>query len=210
MQGVRYLRQVEALYEALLKEEIVRVRESPPFFQWASGLLSPIYIDFRKCLAHPALRKALLSHLLDRINEREITFAGIAGVATGGISWAAWLAEKLDLPMGYVRSTPKSHGTKQLVEALSPHHSPLLLIEDVLSTGQSVATAIAHLQNEGFTLAAIAVLWNYALPGRQYEFPYPLYEVLRFPQALKVWEPHLSSSQYHILEKWYETAELPA
>jgi len=201
---------VEALYEALLKEGIVRLRESPPFYQWASGLLSPIYIDFRRCLAHPALRKALVAHLLDRIKEGEIAFGGVAGVATGGISWAAWLAERLDLPMGYVRSTPKTHGTKQTVEALSPHHGPILLIEDVFSTGQSVATAVAHLQNEGFTVAAIAVLWNYALPGRRYAPPYPFYEVLRFPHALKVWQPHLSSCQYHILEKWHETAELPA
>jgi len=111
--------------------------------------------------------------------------------------------------MGYVRSTPKTHGAKQAVEALSPHHSPILLIEDVFSTGQSVATAIAHLQNEGFTLAAIAVIWNYALPGRQYEFPYPLYEVLRFPQALKVWKSLLPSSQYLILERWHESTELP-
>ncbi len=200
---------MEALYEALLNEGIVEVRQAPPFFRWASGRLSPIYIDFRRCLAYPALRRALLESLLARLRESGVVFYGVAGVATGGISWAAWLAERLDLPMGYVRALAKDHGTGRTVEAISPHHSPILLIEDVFSTGQSVTTAATHLQNEGFTLAAIAVLWNYALVGSRYDLPYSFYDLLRFPAALQVWRSHLSSSQYHTLKTWYETEQLP-
>jgi orotate phosphoribosyltransferase len=204
-----YLRRVEALYEALLREGIVQLRGEAPFFRWASGRLSPIYLDFRRCLAYPTLRRALVEGLLAHLREGHAFFRAVAGVATGGISWAAWIAERLDLPMGYVRNTPKTHGTSQIVEGLLPQHSPVLLIEDVLSTGQSTLTAAAHLQREGFTLAAIAVLWDYDLPQRQ-AIPYPTYSVLHFLKALQVWQPHLSPSHYQLLKTWHETGELPA
>jgi orotate phosphoribosyltransferase len=111
--------------------------------------------------------------------------------------------------MGYVRNTPKAHSTSQIVEALLPPHSPVLLIEDVPSTGQSTLTAAAHLQREGFTLAAIAFLWDYDLPQRQ-DLPYPTYSVLHFLRALQAWQPHLSASHYQLLKIWHETGELPA
>jgi len=134
-----YLRRVGALYEALLREGIVQLREEAPFFRWASSCLSSIYLGFRRCLAYPMLRRALIEGLLAYLREGNPFFRAVAGVATGGISWAAWIAERLDLPMGYVRNTPKAHSTSQIVEALLPPHSPVLLIEDVLSTGSEHA-----------------------------------------------------------------------
>ncbi len=199
---------MEALYELLLLERIVQLREEAPFFRWASGRLSPVYLDFRRCLAYPALRQALVEALRQRLVERKFTFQSVAGVATGGISWAAWLADRLGLPMGYVRSTPKAHGTSRTVEGLLLAHSPVLLIEDVLSTGQSVATAAAHLVEEGFHLAGIAALWDYALPHRDV-LPYPTLSVLNFPQALEAWRPQIPSTQYTLLLRWHETGEIP-
>ncbi len=204
-----YLRRVEALYEALLREGIVQLRGEAPFFRWASSCLSSIYLDFWRCLAYLTLRCALIEGLLAHLREGHAFFRAVAGVATGGISWAAWIAERLDLPMGYVRNTPKAHGTSQLVEALLPQHSPVLLIEDVLSTGQSTLTAAAQLQREGFTLAAIAFLWDYALPQRQ-DLPYPTYSVLHFLKALQAWQLHLSASHYQLPKIWHETGELSA
>ena len=113
---------MEALYEALLQEGIVQLREEAPFFRWASGRLSPVYLDLRRCLAYPALRQALVEALRRRLEEKGLTFRGVAGVATGGISWAAWLADRLGLPMGYVRSAPKAYGT-----SYTPEGKPLLL-----------------------------------------------------------------------------------
>ncbi len=204
-----YLRRVGALYEALFREGIVQLRGEAPFFRWASSCLSSIYLDFRRCLAYPTLRQALIEGLLAPLREGNPFFRAVAGVATGGISWAAWIAERLDLPMGYVRNTPKAHSTSQIVKALLPPHSPVLLIEDVLSTGQSTLTAAAHLQREGFTLAAIASLWDYDLPQRQ-DIPYPTYSVLHFLRALQAWQPHLSASHYQLLKIWHETGELSA
>ncbi len=199
---------MEALYEVLLQERIVQLREEAPFFRWASGRLSPVYLDFRRCLAYPNLRQALIEALRQRLSEGGLTFQSVAGVATGGISWAAWLADKLNLPMGYVRSAPKAHGTSRTVEGLLPKHSPVLLIEDVLSTGQSVATAAAHLTEEGFHLAGIATLWDYVLPHRN-ALPYPTLSALNFPQALEAWQPHIPSTQYTLLLQWHKTGELP-
>jgi len=75
--------------------------------------------------------------------------------------------------------------------------------------GQSTLTSAAHLQREGFTLAAIAFLWDYALPQRQ-DLPYPTYSVLHFLRALQDWQPHLSASHYQLPKIWHETGELPA
>jgi orotate phosphoribosyltransferase len=84
-----YLRRVGALYEALLREGIVQLREEAPFFRWASSCLSSIYLDFRRCLAYPTLRQALIEGLLAHLREGNPFFRAVAGVATGGISWAA-------------------------------------------------------------------------------------------------------------------------
>ncbi|MEN2992909.1 MAG: orotate phosphoribosyltransferase, partial [Bacteroidia bacterium] len=97
---------------------IAQLRTSPPWFVWSSGRQSPIYLDHRRLLGYPTWRRWVVEEISRLIVQRGIEPKGIAGVATGGIPWAAWLGERLGLPVGYVRPQPKSHGYGQQVEGL--------------------------------------------------------------------------------------------
>jgi len=188
--------------------KIVEVRTEPPFFQWASGLQSPLYMDFRRCLAYPELRSALMKALVEMVEQTQLSFVGIAGVATGGISWAAWLADRLHRPMGYVRSATKSHGKGRLVEGLSVVDGPLMLIEDVVSTGQSLYTALQALKAEGFAVSALVTLWDYRLSARL-ALSQPLHVLLSFPEALLTWQTLMDPMVFQVLAQWYEPIASP-
>lgn len=190
------------LLGALWQADLVRLRIEPPWFRWASGLESPIYLDFRRCLALPSLRIAIVEALADLT--RGHFYQAVAGVATGGIAWAAWLAERQAKPMGYVRATPKAHGLGHAVEGLSPLEGPVLLIEDVVSTGQSLTQAAAHLKAAGYTLALTIALWDYQLwsPNQR---PQPFASLFQFTLALEAWHDRLSPAQRQILSNWHQT-----
>ena len=82
----------------------------------------------------------IISRFLEKINGMNIE--SVIGVATGGISWGAWLSDKLDLPFGYVRSSHKDYGKKQGIEGNIDFNKNILVIEDVVSTGGSLGRAI--------------------------------------------------------------------
>src|SRR3989338_811558 len=76
-------------------------------YHWASGIISPIYCDNRILMSHPKERKKIVDFFVDIIKENNLELDVIAGTATAGIPWAAFLAAKLDKPMVYVRSKAK-------------------------------------------------------------------------------------------------------
>lgn len=195
------MKEKAALLRALWQADLVRLRTDPPWFQWASGLESPIYLDFRRCLALPSLRIAIVEALAELTHG--YSYQGVAGVATGGIAWAAWLADRQAKPMGYVRAAPKAHGLGHAVEGLSPLEGPVLLIEDVVSTGQSLSQAATHLKAAGYTLALTIALWDYQLwPSTQR--PQPFASLFQFTLALEAWHDELSPTQKQILANWHQ------
>ncbi len=190
------------LLRALWQAGLIQLRTEAPWFRWASGIESPIYLDFRRCLALPSLRTAIVDALEALV--QAYAYQGIAGIATGGIAWAAWLAARQNKPMGYVRAAPKAHGLGHAVEGLSPSEAPVLLIEDVVSTGQSLSQAAARLHASGYPLAIATALWDYQLTQ-----PMPGHErfisLFQFSDALQAWEAYLSSRQKQTLHKWHQT-----
>ncbi|MCS7161909.1 MAG: phosphoribosyltransferase family protein [Bacteroidia bacterium] len=166
---------------------IAQLRTSPPWFVWSSGQQSPIYLDHRRLLGYPTWRRWVVEELHRLILQQGVEPRGVVGVATGGIPWAAWLGERLGLPVGYVRPQPKPHGYGQQVEGLRPSAAPVLIVEDVLSTGQSLHRATQALAQSGYAVGAAFVLWSYELPQLP-SFSFPLYRLLTFPQALLFWE----------------------
>lgn len=195
---------VRAAYIRFLWEaQIVQVRTQPPWFVWASGKESPLYVDHRRLLGHPFWRRWAVQALMERV-AREGRFQAVVGVATGGIPWAAWIGESWEVPVGYVRSTPKGHGLGRQVEGIPSGVGPVLLVEDLLSTGGSVEKAAAALRREGWPVGAIAVLWSYDAPG-QLPLAYPLYSLLTFPEALFFWERegYLSPEAAFFLRRWH-------
>jgi orotate phosphoribosyltransferase len=135
--------------QSLLDKGAVKVSLVNPF-RWTSGIVSPIYCDNRLMISHVDAREIILDGFVKKIAELGLEFDYLAGTATAGIPWAAFLAEKLGVPMVYVRATPKQHGTGKQVEGDLAFlmKKKALVIEDLISTGgSSINTAVA-LRNE--------------------------------------------------------------
>lgn len=189
----------------LWEAHIVQIRTDPPWFQWASGIESPIYVDHRRLLADPLWRRWAVKALAEKLTTSIPSFRAIVGVATGGIAWAAWLSDYLNLPAGYVRPQPKAHGLARQVEGLC-EPTTVLLVEDLISTGQSSHRAAAVLREAGFSVVAIAALWNYDLPSFS-PAEYPIAALLTFPHAVSYWQKfgYLSMGAVDVLHRWYKS-----
>lgn len=144
----------------LLSIEAVFLKPSDPF-TWASGILSPIYCDNRLTLTSIDVRNDVengLATLIKRhFNEAEL----IMGTATAGIAHAAITANILDLPMGYVRSSAKDHGRKNLIEGRLKKGQKVVVVEDLISTGGSVLSAVSALNEAGALVIGIVSIFSY-------------------------------------------------
>ena len=124
------------LAEKLLKISAVKLQPSNPF-TWASGWNSPIYTDNRKTLSYPEVRSFIKLELSRMVLENFPEADAVAGVATGAIAQGALVADELDLPYVYVRSTPKDHGLENLIEGNLKPGQKVVVVEDLVSTGKS-------------------------------------------------------------------------
>jgi orotate phosphoribosyltransferase len=129
---------------ALLEAGAVLIRPHKPF-TFASGLRSPIYCDNRILLGDVAARRIVIRSFAAHCADAGM----VAGPATGGIPWAAWVAEMIGIPMAYVRSTAKGHGRGRQVEGAAVGGQRVVLLEDTVSTGESALQAAAAIRAEG-------------------------------------------------------------
>ncbi|UJL47878.1 orotate phosphoribosyltransferase [Virgibacillus sp. NKC19-16] len=133
------------------------------YFTWTSGIKSPIYCDNRLSMSHPRVRRKISEAFTQIIENMEVTPDVIAGCATAGIPHAAWLSEKLNLPMVYVRSKPKGHGKENQIEGKMEKGQKVLVIEDLISTGSSSIEAAIALRNEGAEVIGVLAIFTYGL-----------------------------------------------
>lgn len=141
--------------EILLKIGAVSLNPNKPY-KYASGILSPVYTDCRALISFPKERGKIIKFYLDLINLKD--FDVIAGTATAGIPHAAWIAEKLGLPMIYVRGSAKDHGKGNQIEGRLEKKHRVAIIEDLISTAESsvqTAKAIKKAGGESTTIFAI-------------------------------------------------------
>lgn len=130
---------------ALLKAGAFKI-SLDPLFTWTSGIKSPVYCDLRALISDVEARNLILSAFCQLVpSDCEV----IAGTATAGIPWAAWIANKLGKPMIYVRGEAKEHGTKKRIEGMLVAGQKVALIEDHISTGKSSVSAVKALREEG-------------------------------------------------------------
>jgi len=155
------------LAAGLLDAGAVRLSPREPF-TWASGLKAPIYCDNRQLLGSPTLRSSIAEALAQRALEAHPTL--IAGTSTAGIPWAALVAERLQLPMSYVRPEPKKHGMGRQVEGPSTKGHRVVLLEDLISTGGSSLKCVEGLRAEGAEVLEILALFSYGLPAAEAAF----------------------------------------
>lgn len=148
--------------EKLLEINAVALRPQDPF-TWTSGLRSPIYCDNRLTLSYPEVRREIANGLQKLIEEKFGGVQVVAGTATAGIPHAAWVSELMDLPMCYVRSKAKGHGKGNQIEGRVDPGQKVVVIEDLISTGGSVITAVQALREAGCDVLGVVSIFTYGL-----------------------------------------------
>jgi orotate phosphoribosyltransferase len=151
-----------ALASDLLSIGAVSLSPDDPF-TWSSGMLSPIYCDNRRTLGYPRIRTDVCDGFERLVRGKDMDPDVVAGTATAGIPHAAWLADRLDLPMAYVRSSAKSHGTGNQIEGVIEEGDVVVLVEDLVSTGGSALTAVEALRDAGAVVRAVVAIFTYEL-----------------------------------------------
>lgn len=163
----------------LLEIGAVHLRPSEPF-TLTSGRLSPVYIDCRKIISFPAARRKVTELAMQRIEE-QIGFAAldaVAGGETAGIPYAAWLAEKMHLPMLYIRKKPKGFGRNAQIEGEMKEGQRVLLVEDLATDGGSKINFIEAIRKAGGDIRHTLVVFHYGI------FPQGIAELERRNVAL--------------------------
>lgn len=151
------------LAEKLLQISAIKLQPNNPF-TWASGWNSPIYTDNRKVLSYPDIRTFIKVELARIIEENFPEAEAIAGVATGAIAMGALVADILNLPYVYVRSTPKDHGLENLIEGNLKPRTKVVVIEDLISTGGSSLKAVEAIRAAACEVVGMCALFSYQFP----------------------------------------------
>jgi orotate phosphoribosyltransferase len=146
----------------LLDIKAVFLNPAEPF-TWSSGIKSPIYCDNRLTMSFPSVRNDISSGLSELIKKHFPEAEVVAGTATAGIPHAAWVSEKLNLPMCYVRSKAKAHGKGNQIEGKVNAGQKVVVVEDLISTGGSCITAVEALRNAGCEVLGVAAIFTYEL-----------------------------------------------
>ena len=145
--------------QKLLQIKAIKLSPQNPF-TWASGIKSPIYCDNRITLSYPNIRKEIKEGFAELSNSFE-KFDHISGVATAGIAHGALLADHLNLPFSYVRSSAKKHGRQNKIEGEIAPGSKILVIEDLISTGGSSILAVDDLRENGYDVVGVMAIFTY-------------------------------------------------
>lgn len=153
----------------LLQIKAVKLQPQDPFV-WASGWHSPIYCDNRQTLSYPSIRNAIRQAFVDAIRLHYPNTEVIAGVATGGIGIGALVADALDLPFVYVRSSSKKHGMQNQIEGRLLPHQKTVVIEDLVSTGKSSLLAVESLRQAGATIEGMVAIFTYGFDKADRDF----------------------------------------
>ena len=146
----------------LLEIKAVHFNAEEPFML-ASGLPSPTYIDCRKLISYPRIRSTLMDFLTVTVmrNAGFEAFDNIAGGETAGIPFAALVADRMALPMTYVRKKPKGYGRNARIEGTMTEGQRVLLVEDLTTDGGSKLSFVDAIRDTGALCAHTAVIFYY-------------------------------------------------
>jgi orotate phosphoribosyltransferase len=164
-------------------------------FVLASGKPSPTYIDCRKLISFPRIRSTLMDFLTVTVmrNAGFEAFDNVTGGETAGIPFSAWVAERMALPMTYVRKKPKGYGRNARIEGDMSEGQRVLLVEDLTTDGGSKISFVDAIRETGATCAHTAVIFYYGI----------------FPQTEKTLDDH-GVTLHHLCTWWDVLAEARA
>lgn len=155
--------------EFLLQIKAIKLDNNNPF-TWSSGIKSPIYCDNRKILSYPKIRTYIRQEFTKLIREEFGELDLLAGVATGAIAHGVLVAQELGLPFAYVRSTKKEHGLSNQIEGVVESGQSVVVIEDLVSTGQSSLAAVKALRDAGCNVKGMVAIFTYGLESAARNF----------------------------------------
>ncbi|MGE7779203.1 orotate phosphoribosyltransferase [Peribacillus sp. NPDC097264] len=201
----------QLIAERLLEIKAVFLQPNEPF-TWASGIKSPIYCDNRLTLSYPAVRNEIAEGLKKLIEQNFPDTELIAGTATAGIPHAAWVSDRMDLPMCYVRSKAKEHGKGNQIEGRALSGQKVVVVEDLISTGGSVITAVDALRKAGCEVLGVVSIFTYELEKGKEKFTaenITNYSLSDYSSLIKVANEkgYITAGELEKLKKWRENPE---
>jgi len=156
----------ERVARSLLKVKAVFCNLEHPF-TFTSGTVSPVYVDMRKVISYPGPRTEIAelsaSCIKSRVGLEKVDV--IAGGETAGIPYAAWVADRLNLPMIYVRKQAKGFGRNAMVEGDVQPGQRVVLVEDLVFNGQSKVKFAEGIRNTGALCEHVLAVFDYAYTG---------------------------------------------
>ncbi len=171
----------------MLEVKAVHFSEGKPFV-FTSGWASPVYIDCRKLISYPRVRSTIIDFATATI-VRDVGFEQfdtVAGGETAGIPYAAWIADRLSLPMQYVRKKPKGFGRGAQIEGHIEEGARTLLVEDLTTDGRSKINFCKALRDAGAVVDHVFVTFYYDI----------------FPESTRIL--HDINVRLHHLATWWD------
>lgn len=181
----------EIAARALLEVRAVHLSPAEPF-TYTSGLKSPVYVDCRKLIGFPRVRTVLIDlGLATMAREAGLeAFDAVAGGETAGIPFAAWMADRLGLPMQYVRKKPKGFGRLAQIEGDLREGQRVLLVEDLATDGGSKLAFVDALRKAGAQVSHCFVIFHHdvfpASSARLAEEGLAIHALARWSDVLRV------------------------
>jgi orotate phosphoribosyltransferase len=193
--------------KTLISMSCLKLSPAKPF-TYASGLKGPVYCDNRRVLGIVSAREEILNTWKNEILPLTSQFEVLAGLATAGIPWAAMLSDHLKLPMIYVRGKPKVHGKQNQIEGDFRPGQRVLLIEDLVNQGKSLAEAIEGCHKADLNVVGAFCIVDYQMPASAEvlnKYKIPLYSLTNFSQIITIAQELklLKPDEIDLLKSWH-------
>lgn len=156
------------------------------WFNWKSGIIAPVYCNTRQLFSFPKERHIAMSGLISAIKEHFPQVESIMGLATAGIGWATSVGYFQDLPVGYIRSTPKLHGLGNMIEYQGQNKRNVLLIDDLIASGESIKKSIELLKESNFDVIGVLSIVNWDFPIMHSNIEIPKITLCSYPEIISV------------------------
>ncbi|MFL9832067.1 orotate phosphoribosyltransferase [Flavobacterium sp. ARAG 55.4] len=199
----------EKTAELLLQINAIKLNPENSF-TWASGWKSPIYCDNRLILSFPSIRNYVRDEFAKNIEKQFGKPDVIAGVATGAIGIGMLVAESMGLPFVYVRPEPKKHGRQNQVEGFLQKGQNVVVVEDLISTGNSSLLAVEALRAAGANIKGMAAIFTYGFDVAEENFKkakLDLYTLSNYQNLLNlaVAKSYITEKEEKTLREWSVT-----
>ncbi|MDR4499421.1 MAG: orotate phosphoribosyltransferase [Candidatus Scalindua sp.] len=194
----------EEIAKVLLNKKAIILNAKDPF-TFVSGLRSPIYCDNRRMIAYPRERAQIVDAFINEL--KRFDFDIVAGTSTAGIPWASWISDQLYKPLAYIRGSKKGHGARNQIEGANAEGRGVIIIEDLISTGNSSLCAVEAVREAGGRCAGVVAIFTYDFEGAIKKFKEASCEFLaitNFSTLVNVAKENgtLNDNELAIVQEW--------